>query len=148
VEQINNLKWILTKKAISSEEIASVEGEFGITFPQDYIECVREKNGGQPVPDTFEFVGNSGAVMNSLIPINLDEQRNVVNVYEKLKSRLPHSVYPFADDPFGNYLCFDYSKGEVPVIIFWDHEKAYSDRDAATSFVCNSFKELLIKLHD
>jgi hypothetical protein len=142
--QSNPVKWILTKGELSREGVLKVEEALDVSFPSDYVDCVLLKNGGQPIPDTFDFEGRTEAVFNSLIDLNLDEGRNIVKVYHHLKDRLPGKVYPFADDPFGNYLCFDYRGGKDPSVVFWDHEQSNDE----VSFVCNSFSELLDLLHE
>ncbi|BCG58119.1 SMI1/KNR4 family protein [Paenibacillus sp. URB8-2] len=147
MEQANNVKWILAKDELSREDVLKVEEALGVSFPSDYVDCVVLNNGGQPVPDTFDFKGRSEAVFNSLIDLNVRENRNIIGVYNNLKNRLPGSVYPFADDPFGNYLCFDYHEGNEPSIVFWDHEKANLDKNLAIDYICSSFNVLIDKLH-
>ncbi|MGG1639101.1 SMI1/KNR4 family protein [Paenibacillus sp. NRS-1760] len=144
----NEVKWILTKKELSSEEILTVEKKLDISFPSDFVECAKLNNGGQPVPDTFDLQGRRGAVFNALLSLNIDESRNILSVYENIKTRLPRNIYPFADDPFGNYLCFDYRDSTSPVVVFWDHEHADNGQAAALSYVCNSFSQLLNKLYE
>ncbi|WP_162257242.1 SMI1/KNR4 family protein [Paenibacillus sp. Soil724D2] len=144
----NGIQWILAKEELSREDVVRVEKQLNISFPRDYVECVLHNNGGQPIPDIFDFEGHKGSVMNALIHLNSEEDMHVIDVYEKIKDRLPQSIYPFADDPFGNYLCFDYRYGNSPVIVYWDHEKSQQDKNTAISFVCGSFSEMLGKLHD
>lgn len=148
MEQANNVKWILTKGELSREAVLKVEEELGVSFPSDFVDCVLLKNGGQPIPDTFDLEGRKEAVFNSLIDLNVEESRNIIKVYNDLKNRLPESVYPFADDPFGNYLCFDYRDGKDPSIVFWDHETSIDGHNSKVSFVCSSFSELLNKLYE
>lgn len=144
----NQVKWILTKGELAREEVLKLERELGVSFPTDYVDCVLQKNGGQPVPDTFDFTGRAEAVFNSLIDLKLEKNQNMIYVYNSLKNRLPNNIYPFADDPFGNYLCFDYREGIAPSIVFWDHEKAGVDKNSAISYVCSSFSELVGKLYE
>ncbi|MBP1905449.1 hypothetical protein J2Z32_002079 [Paenibacillus turicensis] len=79
---------------------------------------------------------------------------------------MPTGVIPFAFDPAGNLICFDYKNNEgSPVVVFWEHEGAWEKfmlmqeeglskeqvenraRDNVF-FVANSFTECLEKLHD
>ena len=56
-------------------------------------------------------------------------------------------VYPFARDPFGNLLCFDYRNStESPTVVFWDHEE--ENIKEAIYPVCSTFTELLASLRD
>lgn len=148
MEQANNVKWILAKSQLSREDVSKAEEALCISFPADYVDCVLLKNGGQPVPDTFDFGGKQEAVFNSLIDLNIRENRNVLEVHNRLKERLPDNVIPFADDPFGNYLCFDYRAGSEPSIVFWDHEESRGSGSSEVRFVSNSFSELLDMLYE
>lgn len=144
MEHANNVKWILVKSELSLKDVSKVEHALEVSFPTDYVECVLLKNGGQPVPDTFDFDYKKEAVFNSLIDLNVSMKHNVLEVYNQLKNRLPESVFPFADDPFGNYLCFDYRATPNPSIVYWDHEQSERGK---LHFVCNSFSELQNKLY-
>lgn len=51
-------------------------------------------------------------------------------------------LIPFAKDPFGNLLCFDYRYNEKsPKIVFYDCE------ETTITTVCDSFTELLERLY-
>ncbi|MGG1534172.1 MULTISPECIES: SMI1/KNR4 family protein [Brevibacillus] len=136
------VSWLFPKRPLDTEEIKSIEQQLGIIFPKDYVDCVKQNNGGQPDPDTF-YVGDREAVFSSLIPLNQEESRNVLTVKRKLAERLPEGVVPFADDPFGNYLCFDYRRNQEPKIGIWDHERGVSDKEKALTLICDTFTELV-----
>ncbi|MCK8823441.1 SMI1/KNR4 family protein [Fuchsiella alkaliacetigena] len=139
------IEWMFDKGSVSEEIIKTVEEKFGVIFPANYKEIVKENNGAQPVPDVYDFEGRKEAVMNSLLHFNLEEQGNIIDVYEKMKDRLPELVYPFANDPFGNLICFDYrNNSKNPEVVFWNHEET----EGAISHICDSFNELLFKLYD
>ncbi|KYD02028.1 hypothetical protein B4144_2514 [Bacillus atrophaeus] len=56
-------------------------------------------------------------------------------------------IIPFATDAGGNLFCFDYrAPSQQPVIVFWDHEIFYEDKESSISYVCDSFTELMDKL--
>lgn len=132
-------------KAISVEVIKAAESYFGIKFPSDYAHCAGNHNGGYPKPHSFPHAGSVEA-LNNLITLDASGEYNIYEVYEHIRDRMAEKVVPFARDPFGNYLCFDYRRSEQPVIVFWDHEVAYRDKDKAITFVCNTFTELLDSL--
>ncbi|MCK8827923.1 SMI1/KNR4 family protein [Natroniella acetigena] len=141
----NKIKWIFDKGSISKEIIKKVEDELGVKFPEDYKKIVKRNNGAQPDPDVYDFAERKEAVFNSLLGFNLEEKGNILDVYNDVKDRLPEKIYPFADDPFGNLICFDYRENlENPKIVFWEHEQLEGD----ISYICDSFSELLSKLYD
>ncbi|MCY8426886.1 SMI1/KNR4 family protein [Bacillus vallismortis] len=58
-------------------------------------------------------------------------------------------IVPFACDPFGNEICFDYRQNkDNPSGVFWDHEIAYKYSDGALSHICDSFTELVDKFYE
>lgn len=63
-------------------------------------------------------------------------------------NRLIEKVIPFAEDLFGNMICFDYRNNSQPLIVFWEHEKAFSDKESAITHICNNFAELLNMLYE
>lgn len=74
--------------------------------------------------------------------ISLDEKEydNIYEILEDLQDRIGEQLIPFAEDGFGNLLCFDYSANKN--IVFWDHEKNHDDFKEST-FVCFSFFNLI-----
>ena len=48
-----------------------------------------------------------------------------MDVFNDYKDTLPKKVIPFAFDPSGNLICFDYKDYEDnPIVVFWEHENA------------------------
>ena len=87
-------------------------------------------------------------VFNNFLSFDEEDSSNIINAYNDVKDRLIEKVIPFAEDPFGNLLCFDYRNSEQPIIVFWEHEKAFNNKENAISFICNTFSELLNMLHE
>ena len=94
------------------------------------------------------YIGFKGETFNNLLTFDLDSEYSILKIFSTLKSRLVEKVFPFARDPFGNYICFDYRSGGDPTIVFWEHEAASIDNDSAISKVCDSFSELLDMLEE
>ena len=54
-----------------------------------------------------------------------DNGEFIVDVYNNYSKTLPNRVVPFAFDPAGNLICFDYKDHEdIPIVVFWEHENA------------------------
>lgn len=142
---MKRITWLFTDKSVDEKTISEIEKSFGIKFPQDYKECVLQNNGGCPKPDNFDFSDENegGAVFNNLLSFTGDF--NIEVVYEFSKESLPNGIIPFARDPFGNLLCFDYRQDKnKPGIVFFDHEEQGED---SIELICNTFTELLDKLY-
>ncbi|CJH30980.1 SMI1 / KNR4 family [Streptococcus pneumoniae] len=61
----------------------------------------------------------------------------MLQTYNSIKDRLVDKVYPFARDPFGNLLCFDYRNNpQSPTVVFWDHEE--EEMEESIYPVCSS----------
>ncbi len=149
MSETNAVTWGSTHGEVPGESVIQVEKALGIKFPEDFVECAVKNHGGYPSRDVFDFVNHEGAVFNRLLSFNPEKKTYILNVYNWIRDRLVEGIYPFADDPFGNFICFYYRNPEdkAPAIVFWDHEIAYEDPEKAISPVCNTFTELLSKLY-
>ena len=135
------MKW-LNYKDSSIDIIESVEHRLQITLPEDYKQFVLKYDGGYPNPNHFK-VGGKLEIFNNLISLDENEDNNIYEILEDLQDRIGVQLIPFAEDGFGNLLCFDYSADKS--IVFWNHEKNYDDFKEAT-FVCSSFSSLIESL--
>lgn len=141
------VKWHRRNK-ISNEMIIKIENELNITFPADFKKFILEHSGARPIPHTFDFKGRVEAVINNVFHFDLSKEYNVLEEYGFVKDRFINDVYPFARDPFGNLICFDFRKDkENPSVVFWDHEIP-SDDPKNYQFIANSFTEFIDKLYE
>ncbi|MCY9419390.1 SMI1/KNR4 family protein, partial [Bacillus inaquosorum] len=93
--------------------------------------------------DSRESINNLLSIGDPTRPIDL------LSTIDNVKDRLVDKIIPFATDAGGNLFCFDYRmSSQEPVIVFWDHEIAYEDKESSISYVCDSFTELINKLYE
>lgn len=135
------MKW-LNYKSISIDTIERMEDRLQITLPDDYKQFVLKYDGGYPHPNHFK-VDEKVEILNNLLSLDENETDNIYEVLEDLQNRIGDQLIPFAEDGFGNLLCFDYSAAKN--IVFWDHEKNYDDFKEST-FVSSSFSSLIENL--
>lgn len=133
------MKW-LDYKGSSIDIIESVEHRLQITLPEDYKQFVLKYDGGYP--NHFKVDGKV-EIFNNLISLDENEYNNIYEILEDLQDRIGDQLIPFAEDGFGNLLCFDYSANKN--IVFWDHEKNYGDFKELP-LVCFSFSSLIENL--
>ncbi|MDM5358771.1 SMI1/KNR4 family protein [Peribacillus sp. ACCC06369] len=135
-------KWLFVEEEKPDEGvIASIERVFEIEYPDDYKMCVMRYNGGFPEPNIFNFGEGQQGVFNDLISFT-DNDINIGMFYELFSSPTLKGIVPFARDPFGSYLCFDYRNNyPSPKIIFFNHE------EEALSLVCDTFSDLLEQMY-
>ncbi len=134
-------KWLFGTPIEDEKQITEVEQLFGYKLPDDFKKCIVINNGGSPVPNTFDCDdGRIGAVFNNLLSFT------DVNINIRMFSEYaPQKLIPFARDPFGNLLCFDYSTSEkFPKVVFYDCEGTSSK---VINPICDSFTELLDRLY-
>ncbi|UOY92403.1 SMI1/KNR4 family protein [Ectobacillus sp. JY-23] len=137
------------EKKITDEMIQKVEGYFNIDFPREFVECIKKYDGGRPNPRVFCIAEQGKNIFHNLLTFDLDDNHSIIQVYEDICDRLPQHVYPFARDPFGNFICFFYKSIEnQPNIVFWDHEKAAEDPQNSIFVVSDSFSALLNSLEE
>lgn len=114
-----NINWLGARGVFSLADLHSMEMEKGITFPQKYIDLVSSENGASPDKKIFDCATRHDCVFDSLI--NWDKSRKA-NMFFWAATLNVKNIIPFGQDPFGNLICFDYSHGSEPKIVFWDHE--------------------------
>ncbi|MCY7782763.1 SMI1/KNR4 family protein [Bacillus sp. S20C3] len=118
--------------------------------PTDYKEFIKDHNGCSPIDKKVVLFQNSRESINNLLSIG-DPTRpiDLLSTFDNVKGRLVDKIIPFATDAGGNLFCFDYRmSSQEPVIVFWDHEIAYEDKESSISYVCDSFTELINKLYE
>ncbi|OOZ84311.1 SMI1/KNR4 family protein [Bacillus cereus] len=145
---MNNITWsFMSKTPVTNEEIQAVEQYLNIKLPNDFVACVKKYDGGYPNPKVFDVPGQDENVFSDLLTLHIEDKYSIVQNYNSVKDRLVAKVYPFARDPFGNLLCFDYRNStESPIVVFWDHEE--ENIEEAIYPVCSTFTELLASLRD
>src|SRR5579871_1529605 len=114
-------------KSVSDEAIRAVEARLGVRFPSDYVECVRRCDGGWPKPHHFDYpdpaLGPVETSIGRFLSLDSTRKGNLLDVVEWLSDQLPAQVVPFADEPGGDFLCFDYRGGGAPAVVYWMHER-------------------------
>jgi hypothetical protein len=115
--------WFAEDDPVDESAVNSVAAKWGVKFPTKYVRIAAKYNGGCPDRDIFDVDGRPECVFDYLLTV----PNGIVEWYDDTKDRLPDGVYPFATDPFGNAICFDYRTGPKPTIVFWDHEAVIDD---------------------
>lgn len=157
------INWKNKKGEIDDKIIQEFENKFGVEFPKDYIECVRYNQGALPEPCFFK-VNEKERIFGELLSFEINSKGNIYNTYTRIREGLPKKVIPFATDPSGNFICFDYVDGETePKIVFWYHEISVAEDDLdeeelennmldelqreAIVYICDSFTDLMNMLY-
>ena len=127
-----NITWNYVNKLSNREEIGELESMLNKSLPVDYTECILENNGGYPSLHVFETETGMNRVFGGLLSLIEDDDDNIHDAYSTVSDRLDREdVLPFAVDPAGNYICFDFSANPASVV-FWEHETNNLDKVSDT----------------
>ncbi|ASI73563.1 SMI1/KNR4 family protein [Bacillus cereus] len=162
---MRKVEWQFADATVSEDFVGEIGNEIGVKFPNDYIKCVAVNNGANVEPEIFN-VNNHERVFGTLLSFDENSDEYIVEVYNDFSDTLPKELIPFAFDPAGNLICFDYKNHEEnPIVVFWEHEDAWEKEALMESegitaeeaekiarenvfYIADTFTDLLSKLHD
>ncbi len=143
----SDLTWQDCRPSLSEEAIGSVEERLNVRLPADYVECVIQCDGGWPNPHHFSYPDPSlGAVETSLgrfLSLDSSKAGSLLDVVDWLSDQLPSGVVPFADEPGGDFICFDFRTSATPSVVYWMHER---NGDEAIAQLAPNFSAFLDQL--
>jgi hypothetical protein len=119
---VKNIEWKYSKGKVHEAMLSEIERYFNVSFPDFYKEIVREYNGARPRPNTLHTMEGKEIKIRSFLPIGKDYPDNLIETNKRLNDKLPQKIIAFANDDFGNYFCFDFTKTNKGEVVFWDHE--------------------------
>ena len=137
---VNNWKYVKPLDDISL--IRKLENKMERTLPNDYVEFVIKHHAGRPSANLFKTLNGDERVFLRLISFDESQYVNMFTTFESFSSYVDAThLLPFANDPFGNYICFDFSENPAEVV-FWDHETNKLDTVSKTftDLVCMLYK--------
>ncbi len=119
---MSNVKWRSWDDPVTKDDVTGVGKKIGVKFPLDYIEVAMNFNGAHVSPELFQVEGKEKA-FGILLTYDNEDDEHLLEVFHDFKDTLPQKVVPFAFDPAGNLICFDYKDDENnPIVVFWEHE--------------------------
>jgi len=136
------MNWILPKTKINEEMIKKVEEKFNILFPEDFKEVILKYNGASPIKMAYDTEKTKERVAEYLLSFSPNDLDNIYEAYDSIKERGFKELIPIMRDPFGNFICYDFTNKSNPKIMFWNHE------NNDVEYIANSFKEFLGKLYE
>ena len=137
---MENIAWKVTRPLPDDTGIKTFEEKTGHKLPTDYFECVLINNAGYPNPERVKSAKGDERVLNGLLNYDQHKKANIFSTYETfVQSTGRKDIVPFANDPFGNYFCFDFAQSIS--VVFWKHETNTVEE------ICDSFTNLLELLY-
>jgi hypothetical protein len=125
IENSNKYGRLEEKKLIEFEK--KIEG----VFPEAFRSFILEHNGGKPVPSSFKLSEKQGTdrIHHMYGLHNGPSYCRIDNNWKVYKNRMPKSLVPIADDPFGNAICIGINGNDKGKVFFWDHENEGNKRE-------------------
>jgi SMI1-KNR4 cell-wall len=124
-----------SKPVPTEADLRRVEAELAVTFRGDYIEFIRQYNGGKPAENVFDVPPDDMSGIHGIIPLE-----ELPYVHSLFADRTGSHIIPITFDWCGNYVCMDMSGRGEGDMFFLDHE--IPGRDALT-FLAPSLKAFL-----
>jgi hypothetical protein len=125
-EKLVHMKFEKTNRhcRLRKRDLLAFEALIGVQLPDDYRVYLHAHNGGRPVPSDFKFLGrSSGSSLHHMYGLFRDHECDLRSAFECFRDRIPSSLIPIADDPFGNQICLGIQGTHYGKIFFWDHER-------------------------
>lgn len=119
--------------------IRVVEENFGVLFPNDFLEVVQKYHGGEPSSKIIE-VNDRKVVFGYLLTFLAFDELDILDKYNSERYTLPQKHFPFAVDEDGNMFCFDYSGSFSPVVVYIETNK---DSTVSTRYIAQNFLEFI-----
>ena len=115
---MSELTWKYVKTLGDRHAVEAFLEENNLSLPEDLIVCLKDNNGGRPNRKTFDTDRSKGHMIKTLLSFNHGE----------------FDLVPFASDPFGNFICYDDSRGDI---VLWLHETNRMEKisDSFTNFL-------------
>ena len=138
---MNKFECFLAEPLINTKQVKKFEDMYCIFFPNDFIECIIENNSGYFVQKKIKTKFENIRICNNFLNFYENDKISIFYVYKDVFfEREIDRLIPFAQDPFGNYFCFDFSDSSMSVV-FWEHESSKKE------YICNTFTEFINNLY-
>lgn len=136
---LRKLEWLSEYSLAEIESVRTVEKNLGIQFPNDYLDIAIKYQGGEP---SLKTIVVNGSIINFgfLLTFLAFDELDILDKYNSERYNLPNKHFPFAIDEKSNMFCFDYSDGDVPIIVFVEIEK---ENTVTTSFIAQGFSNFI-----
>ena len=123
------MEFVNAEAPLTENDLARVESELRITFPESVRHCYLEANGGEPEPYVFSN-DQLDTIVAELLPLQSTTTGTSVECYRRLvmESRLVSTnLFPFAVDGGGDYFFVDCSD-PAGKVFFYRSDTSQEDR--------------------
>lgn len=112
-----NIGWKYNVKLNDEKVFYEIEKERNIKMPDELKKFIIEANASTPVKHCFDLQGTE-KVFGSVLSFNRRDV-DTDSAFVALEVIKDKELFPFAIDPFGNYICYNLKTNTID---FWNHE--------------------------
>lgn len=128
----------VTRAPPTKQQIREFESLFAVELPEDYLVLLQHSNGGHPEVDSFQLPGpEEGALLGVNRFYHLGDDKNdhegLWRAATAWEGRTSSRMVPFANDPGGNQLMFDFGC-QPPAVKLCIHDEDFRIVHLADSF--------------
>ena len=120
------MNWRAITPLVDGDEIEEFENSINYQFPKSFKEFIPLHNGGKPSHKVFKTKTSREKVFNNLLSFNKNDLDNIweindwnASMSDWNKDGSMNNYVAFAQDAFGNLICFDKTNDHI---VFIDHE--------------------------
>lgn len=123
-----------------------------LEFTDEFLEFLDRHNGGVPATRNFKL-GRNVKVVERFLALLKDYKTHPNGeldlgvVWSSIEDRLDEFLMPFAAVFPGDFLCFDFTEFDDPVVVLWVHDRSSED-EPFTVKVAKDFRAFLAMLFD
>lgn len=117
-------EWRYVKPLANENLITETEEKLNFKFEDSYVAFVKKYNGGRPPISVFDTDTTKERTIKSFLSLNPSDTENIITLNKNVPEVSSNAI-AFAIDSFGNYICFDKTKGSI---IFMDYETGTIER--------------------
>jgi len=120
---MNKNKWHFSDSKADRSVIKTFESQTNLELPKSYVRLAIESNGATPIMKKFHTQDGTLHIFNYLLDWDKNQKDNIFLTYSSFSVEHEKNIVPFANDPFGNLICFNFIENtKDPSIVYWDHE--------------------------
>ena len=151
-----DIKWLKREEDFGEKEVEKFQKKLKVEFPSSYLDLIITKKAEYPENDLCFMVSEEERVFDSFFSycpdyddngdseIEFEYKTTKDDFKEKFGRSNKMKFVPFATDPFGNAICFDYSERKTaPSIVFLDTERLFENDSYCGEKIADSFDDFL-----
>lgn len=144
------MSFLETSQAVSKADIAQIEKDLGIVFPNDFVLHYLQYNGGYPKADTFKWPNGESTTVNTFYSLKYEGFGKIEDTYKNLvltEKYLPLGLVVFAIDDGGNFFCVSVREKDYGKVYYFNNDHFDATKpEAALTLLEDGFADFIAHL--